>query len=240
MQPIDAFDLDAAIIFADILPPLEGLGLKVGFEAGEGPIDLQPGPRRSRCPRLGLPRHRGGHLVHPRGHPACPAGVGGPWHSPHRLQRRALHPRLLRDRRRRQQGFRARQATDDGTPGPLAATDGQAHRSCGRLPSGPGRSGGSGSAALRHLGGSSQPADYAEFALPYNQAVIERPRRRGCRSSTSPPAPTGMLELVASSEPTSSGRLAHRSGGSVAACWDPAWPSRGTSTRWPCSATGRS
>jgi uroporphyrinogen decarboxylase len=38
MQPIDAFDLDAAIIFADILPPLEGLGLKVGFEAGEGPI----------------------------------------------------------------------------------------------------------------------------------------------------------------------------------------------------------
>jgi uroporphyrinogen decarboxylase len=38
MQPIDAFDLDAAIIFADILPPLEGLGLRVGFEAGEGPI----------------------------------------------------------------------------------------------------------------------------------------------------------------------------------------------------------
>ena len=42
MQPIDAFDLDAAIIFADILPPLEGLGLKVGFEAGEGPIVYNP------------------------------------------------------------------------------------------------------------------------------------------------------------------------------------------------------
>ncbi len=42
MQPIEAFDLDAAIIFADILPPLEGLGLKVGFEAGEGPIVYNP------------------------------------------------------------------------------------------------------------------------------------------------------------------------------------------------------
>ena len=26
MQPINAFELDAAIVFADILPPLEGMG----------------------------------------------------------------------------------------------------------------------------------------------------------------------------------------------------------------------
>jgi uroporphyrinogen decarboxylase len=37
LQPIDAFDLDAAIIFADILPVLEGMGLKLTFEKGEGP-----------------------------------------------------------------------------------------------------------------------------------------------------------------------------------------------------------
>jgi uroporphyrinogen decarboxylase len=42
MQPIGAFDLDAAIIFADILPPLEALGLKIGFEAGEGPVVYNP------------------------------------------------------------------------------------------------------------------------------------------------------------------------------------------------------
>jgi uroporphyrinogen decarboxylase len=42
MQPMKAFDLDAAIIFADILPPLEGLGLKVEFQAGEGPAILNP------------------------------------------------------------------------------------------------------------------------------------------------------------------------------------------------------
>ncbi len=38
MQPIRAFDLDAAIIFSDILPPLEGMGLKLDFVKGEGPV----------------------------------------------------------------------------------------------------------------------------------------------------------------------------------------------------------
>ncbi len=42
MQPINAFDLDAAIIFADILPPLEGMGLKLTFEKGEGPVIHNP------------------------------------------------------------------------------------------------------------------------------------------------------------------------------------------------------
>src|SRR5215813_11622297 len=31
LQPIRAFDLDAAIIFADLLPPLEGMGLRLSF-----------------------------------------------------------------------------------------------------------------------------------------------------------------------------------------------------------------
>lgn len=42
LQPIEAFDFDAAIIFADILPPLESLGLRVEFQAGEGPVILNP------------------------------------------------------------------------------------------------------------------------------------------------------------------------------------------------------
>ena len=42
MQPINAFDLDAAIIFADILPPLEGMGLQLTFGKGEGPIIHNP------------------------------------------------------------------------------------------------------------------------------------------------------------------------------------------------------
>lgn len=42
MQPINAFDLDAAIIFADILPPLEGMGLQLEFIKGEGPVIHNP------------------------------------------------------------------------------------------------------------------------------------------------------------------------------------------------------
>jgi uroporphyrinogen decarboxylase len=42
LQPIEAFGMDAAIIFADILPPLEGLGIRLSFEKGEGPVIHNP------------------------------------------------------------------------------------------------------------------------------------------------------------------------------------------------------
>ncbi len=42
LQPINAFNLDAAIIFADILPPLEGMGLELDFIKGEGPTIYNP------------------------------------------------------------------------------------------------------------------------------------------------------------------------------------------------------
>jgi uroporphyrinogen decarboxylase len=42
MQPVRAFGVDAAIIFADILPPLEGMGLRLTYEAGEGPVIHNP------------------------------------------------------------------------------------------------------------------------------------------------------------------------------------------------------
>src|SRR5512134_2979305 len=42
MQPINAFEVDAAIIFADILPPLEGMGLELDFVKSEGPVIYNP------------------------------------------------------------------------------------------------------------------------------------------------------------------------------------------------------
>jgi uroporphyrinogen decarboxylase len=42
LQPIDAFDLDAAIIFSDILPILQGMGLDLDFVDGEGPQIFNP------------------------------------------------------------------------------------------------------------------------------------------------------------------------------------------------------
>ncbi len=42
LQPLKRFDLDAAIIFADILLPLEPMGIKLDFIKGEGPTIFNP------------------------------------------------------------------------------------------------------------------------------------------------------------------------------------------------------
>jgi uroporphyrinogen decarboxylase len=42
LQPIRRFDLDAAIIFADILLPLEGMAIGFHFAKGEGPVIERP------------------------------------------------------------------------------------------------------------------------------------------------------------------------------------------------------
>lgn len=42
LQPVKAFEVDAAIVFADILPLLECLGLEIAFAAGDGPTVRNP------------------------------------------------------------------------------------------------------------------------------------------------------------------------------------------------------
>lgn len=42
LQPLNAFDLDAGIIFSDILPLLEGMGLDLAFIKGKGPVIHNP------------------------------------------------------------------------------------------------------------------------------------------------------------------------------------------------------
>ena len=42
LQPVRALGVDAAIVFADILLPLEALGLGLSFAAGEGPVLARP------------------------------------------------------------------------------------------------------------------------------------------------------------------------------------------------------
>ena len=42
LQPIEILDVDAAIIFADLLLPVEPMGLKLDYVAGEGPIIENP------------------------------------------------------------------------------------------------------------------------------------------------------------------------------------------------------
>jgi uroporphyrinogen decarboxylase len=42
LQPVEALDVDAAIIFADLLLPVEPMGLKLQFVSGEGPMIDNP------------------------------------------------------------------------------------------------------------------------------------------------------------------------------------------------------
>jgi uroporphyrinogen decarboxylase len=42
LQPINTFGFDAAIIFSDILPPLQSMGLKLEFVKGVGPVIHNP------------------------------------------------------------------------------------------------------------------------------------------------------------------------------------------------------
>jgi uroporphyrinogen decarboxylase len=55
LQPMQAFDLDAAIIFADILPPLIGMGLELEFVPGKGPLIHNPLNSPYDIDRLGTP-----------------------------------------------------------------------------------------------------------------------------------------------------------------------------------------
>src|SRR6266513_3795204 len=54
LQPIDRFPLDAAIIFADILLPLEPMGLSLEFAEGEGPVIHNPVRDQAAIERLNV------------------------------------------------------------------------------------------------------------------------------------------------------------------------------------------
>ena len=113
MQPIQAFDLDAAIIFADILPPLEGMGLGLEFVKGEGPLIHNPirtpadvDALRVTPPQETLPFTLEAIRLARR-------ELAEPQHPADRLQRRALYAGVVRHRGRRQQEPRAGQELYD-------------------------------------------------------------------------------------------------------------------------------
>ncbi|MFN8439877.1 MAG: uroporphyrinogen decarboxylase [Caldilineaceae bacterium] len=55
LQPIRKFGFDAAIIFADILPPLIGMGIKLDFVKGEGPQIDNPLSNNDAIDRISTP-----------------------------------------------------------------------------------------------------------------------------------------------------------------------------------------
>jgi uroporphyrinogen decarboxylase len=55
LQPVKALPVDAAILFADILLPLEGMGMHLEFAAGEGPVIHNPVRTRADADALRVP-----------------------------------------------------------------------------------------------------------------------------------------------------------------------------------------
>ena len=55
LLPVDAFGVDAAIVFSDILPPLVGMGLDLDFVQGDGPRIASPIARSRDVDLLGTP-----------------------------------------------------------------------------------------------------------------------------------------------------------------------------------------
>ncbi len=200
MQPIEAFELDAAIIFADILPPLEGLGLKVGFQAGEGPIVYNP--VRDEADVLALPtpdieettwftleairlarqelEGRGIPLIGFSGAPftlACYSVEGGS------SKDFTLTKRLMMGR---PDLWRQLMEKLTGLVGGYLRAQAQA-----------------GAQALQLFdtwAGLLSPEDYQEFALPYNQAVVREASRAGVPVIYFSTGTSGILELVVQTE----------------------------------------
>lgn len=55
LQPLERFNLDAGIIFADILTPLIGMGFDLDFVAGKGPVIANPITKSLDIDRLAVP-----------------------------------------------------------------------------------------------------------------------------------------------------------------------------------------
>ncbi|MGB0846752.1 MAG: uroporphyrinogen decarboxylase [Thiolinea sp.] len=59
LQPLERFDLDAAILFSDILTIPDAMGLGLYFAEGEGPVFERPVRDRSAIEKLGIPDPEG-------------------------------------------------------------------------------------------------------------------------------------------------------------------------------------
>ena len=154
LLPIDSFGFDAAIVFSDILPPLVGMGLELDFVKGDGPRIGNP---ISTHARRRPPRNASGggdDDRDARGDPHRSARARGAGRSGHRLRRRAVHARELRDRRRDLQGLHEDEGVHALRARRVEAPPREARHGAGGLPARAGGGRRAGAAGVRLVGGS--------------------------------------------------------------------------------------
>ena len=115
LQPVRRIDVDAAILFSDLLLPLEPMGIPFDFVKGEGPAIERP--LRSEADLAARPPVRAAReaQLRSRRDSADQAGAGRP-RAADRIRRCAVHARLLRHRRRPLEQLRAHQVADVRLP----------------------------------------------------------------------------------------------------------------------------
>ena len=152
LQPVRRHDVDAAVMFADIMLPLLGMGVNVELVENVGPVIEQPIRSLADVEKLTVPRAGGVGAVHPRGRlDRAPRAAPRPGRD--RLLRRAVHRRRLPDRGQAEPGVPEREADDVRRAGDLARADGEAHRRLLPLRRGEGARGRGRDPALRLVGG---------------------------------------------------------------------------------------
>jgi uroporphyrinogen decarboxylase len=195
MQPLQHFDLDAAIIFSDILPPLESMGVEVQFLKGDGPTIVNPVRSAEDVARLRVPAAE---EIAPYTQEAV------------RLASRELADRVPLI------GFSGAPFTlagyliEGGTSREFARTKGLMyeqpevwHSLMEKLSQMVGAylhaQAGAGAAALQLFDswvGILGPADYREFVLPYSQQAIAAAQKAGVPVIHFTTGTSGMLELI--------------------------------------------
>ena len=172
LQPIDAFDLDAAIIFADILPPLEGMGLHLRFVEGEGPIIGNPLRTADDIARSAHAATGGGDGLHAGGDQVGPRTAGGARHPADRLQRRALHAGRVCHRGQRQPQLPHVKGLMMSDPAAWHDLMSKLSAVVGAYLLAQARAGAQALQLFDSWVGQLSPADYRQFALPYTQRAI--------------------------------------------------------------------
>ena len=193
LEPVRVHGVDAAVMFADIMLPILGMGIDVELVEGVGPVVAEPvrddGGRRA----VARARSRGGGSVHPRGRPAR-AWRARSRAGARRLLRRPVHGRGLPRRGQADAGVLGHEALHVRLAGGLARALREARGDVGGVPARDGRGGRGRGAALRLLGRRAVASTTTRSSSRRTRSGSSRPST--CRRSTSAPGTAHLLETM--------------------------------------------